>query len=103
MHWFRLVRNDYDKSFTDFAQFEHDNPPPKRPKEGNFEVHPTVFHRSLSVTEDTHPFPIDPKPYQDYDGNFNSWQYGDKEMQAKYGVKIPDYEKLYNVNFPECV
>jgi len=102
MHWFRLARNDYDKDFVAFAQYEHDNPPPKRPQEGNYEAHPYVFHRPLSVTEDTHPFPVDPKPYYDYDGNFR-WQYGGEEMEKKYGVVHPSYEKLYNVNYPETV
>lgn len=103
MHWYRQTRNDYDKNFIDFAQYEHDNPPKLRPKEGNYEVHPTVFHRCLSVTEDTHPFPCAPQPYYDYDGDFNSWQYGDEAMQKRYGVEVPDYRKLYNANYPERV
>jgi len=103
MHYYRLSRNAYDKSFTEFAQFEHDNPPPQRPQEGDYTAYPTVFHRPLSVTEDTHPFPVDPKPYFDYDGNFNDWQYGDEAMHKKYGVVIPDYAKLYNDNYPERI
>jgi hypothetical protein len=102
MHWFRTVRNDYDKDFVEFAQYEHDNPPKKMAKEGNYEAKPTVFFRPLSVTEDTHPFPIDPKPYTDYDGDFR-WPYGGKEYEEKYGVKYPAYEKYYNVNYPSKV
>jgi ketosteroid isomerase-like protein len=99
MHWFRMMRNDYHKDFVEFAQYEHDNPPQSRPKEGNYEAMPTVFHRPLSVTEDTHPFPIDPEPYTDYDGDFR-WPYGGREFEEKYGVTYPAYEKFYNVNYP---
>lgn len=102
MHWFRLARNDFDKDFIAFAQYEHDNPPPQRAQEGDYTKYPTVFHRPLSVTEDTHPFPVAPKPYYDYDGNFR-WQYGGEEMEKKYGVVHPDYEQHYNVNYPERI
>jgi hypothetical protein len=102
MHWFRMARNDYDKDFIKFAQYEHDNPQKPSPKEGNYEAQPTVFHRPLSVTEDTHPFPVDPEPYTDYDGDFR-WPYGGKKLEEKYGVKYPAYEKFYNVNYPSRV
>lgn len=101
-HWFRLSRNDYDKSFTDYAQFIHDHPMPARPPEDDYEVLPYVYHRTLSITEDTHPFPVDPQPYEIYDGNFN-WQYGDEQMQKRYGVELKPYEKIYNVNYPEVI
>jgi hypothetical protein len=61
---------------------------------------PSVFHRPYSTEEIPHPFPIDPKPYETYDGDFR-WLFGGPEYEKKYNVSYPGYERRYNVNYPE--
>ena len=103
MKWFRQIRNDfytdwYNDSKNTLVGFPGKNG-------GAFEmegVRPSVFHRPYQFDEIPHPFPITPKPYYDYDGDFR-WIFGDEETEKKYNVIYPGYEKYYNVNYPEKI
>jgi len=104
MKWFRLSRNDYHLDFVEFAKKEKEQresgagPNVKPPNTGN--ALPSFFHSPLSLDEITHPFPMDPEPYETYDGDFR-WIFGGREMEEKYGVQYPAYEKYYNKDYPE--
>ena len=108
-HWYRTIRNDYHMSFTEFMEFEDSgeyarmNPGMAAPLEipGAATI-PPVFHQTLSLKKKTHPFPIAPEPYYDYDGD-PRWQYGNKDLEKEFGIDYPDYGKYYNVNYPERV
>lgn len=117
-HWFRTTRNDYHLSFTEFAQQEEEaakarasaapggtGGEPKLPV-GRLEVSvlPTVFFSTFSCEHGHHPFPIDPEPYENYNGDFR-WVYGGEEREERHGVKYKDrgLEKIYNVDYPSII
>ena len=102
MKWFRAIRSDFYKDWYNDSKNTMTGMPGQG---GAFEmegVQPSVFHRPFRFDEVPHPFPIDPKPYYDYDGDFR-WIFGNEELEKEYDVKYPPYEKLYNVNYPEKV
>jgi hypothetical protein len=98
LHWYRLIINDYDQGFVSHL-FTQDRTEELSALPGRAQ---TQFHRSLSLTEDTHPFPLPPAPYYDYDGDFR-WQYGGEEKEKQYGVEYKHYEKQYNVDYPNAI
>jgi len=114
-HWFRTTRNDYHLSFVEFAKQEEaaakarssatpgktDNNP-NMPGGLNVPVLPTVFHSPFSTVVGHHPFPMDPEPYETYNGDFR-WIYGGEEREKRHGVKYLNYEKYYNVDYPKVI
>jgi hypothetical protein len=114
-HWFRTTRNDYHLSFVEFARQEEaaakakaDAAPSgagnKATMPGGLSVPalPTVFHSPFSTVVGHHPFPIDPEPYETYNGDFR-WIYGGEEREKRHGVKYLNYEKYYNVDYPKVI
>ena len=106
LKWFRTIRSDFYRSWYDDAANtlvglpnEHDE---KAPKEKKPNVYPSVFHQPYKPDKVPVPFPATPQPYHDYDGNFR-WIYGGEEMEKRYGIKHPDYRKVYNSEFPKRV
>jgi hypothetical protein len=100
MKWFRTIRSDFYKSWYDDAKETLVGMPGPS---GGMELDgrlPSVFHRPYSPDEVPHPFPIDPEPYETYDGDFR-WLFGGPEYEKKYNVNYPGYEKKYNVDYPE--
>jgi len=100
--YFRIIRNRYETNWYDDAKNTLIGVPSK---DEDFEVtgrKPSVFHRPYRGDIVQHPFPIDPKPYYDYDGDFR-WIFGGEEYEKKYDVSYPLYEKFYNANYPERV
>ena len=66
-------------------------------------VLPTVFHSPLSTVVAHHPFPIDPDPYETYNGDFR-WIYGGEEREKRFGVKYTaDLGKIYNLDYPKVI
>jgi hypothetical protein len=108
-HWYRIIRNDYHMSFTEFMEYE-DSGEYERKNPGLAEIRkgpgtptlPPIFHQTLSLQKKTHPFPIAPEPYYDYDGD-PRWQYGNEALEKEYGITYPEYGKFYNVNYPEKI
>lgn len=115
--WFRTTRNDYHLDFVEFARKEDEaKGQPKLPPGGPggapaggppmsgsiSQKLPTIFHAPLSAEAPHHPFPIDPEPYETYNGDFR-WIYGGPEREKLYGVKYLNYEKYFNVNYPNVV
>lgn len=118
-HWFRTTRNDYHLSFTEFAKQEEAAAKAKasaapggtggnapRMPGGKLEVStlPTVFNSPFSCERGHHPFPIDPEPYETYNGDFR-WIYGGEEREERHGVnyKGRGLEKIYNVDYPKNI
>jgi len=118
-HWFRTTRNDYHLDFVEYARKQDAadekglaqvgaSPPPggesNMPQRPTIETLPTVFHETLSAKKPHHPFPIDPEPYETYDGDFR-WPYGGKEREEHYGVNYEGrgLEKVYNVDYPNSI
>jgi hypothetical protein len=117
-HWFRTTRNDYHLDFVEYARKADEaaekgesilgGPPSdgdsNMPEKPRIETLPTVFHETLSAKKPHHPFPIDPEPYETYDGDFR-WPYGGKEREDRYGVNYAgrDLEKIYNLDYPNQV
>jgi hypothetical protein len=118
-HWFRTTRNDYHLSFTEFAKKQDEKAVeakaaapvgpmgdlPELPGGvGKREVNvlPTVFFSTFSCEQGHHPFPIDPDPYDTYDGDFR-WPYGGEEREKRHGVKYLNLEKIYNVDYPNVI
>jgi hypothetical protein len=101
MKWFRTIRSDfYTDWYNDSAKTLKGMPGPgfQTP-----DLKPSVFHEPYSIEKIPHPFPIDPQPYETYDGSFR-WLYGDDEYEQKYGVHYPEeYQPLYNMNYPNVV
>lgn len=89
---------DYDTGFVS-GLVDRDRTGEYKLEEGRLE---SQFYRSLSLVEETHPFPIPPKPYYDYDGDFR-WQYGGEEKEKEYGVAYKHYETLYNYEYPKRI
>jgi hypothetical protein len=117
--WFRTTRNDYHLDFVEFARKEDEAkakpsggrggpgggqmPPGGAGAPGGAQMAastrlPTIFHGPLSGEVPHHPFPIDPSPYETYNGDFR-WIYGGAEREKLYGVKYLNYEKYFNVNY----
>jgi hypothetical protein len=117
-HWFRTTRNDYHLSFTEFAQKNAEEVKvktgetssgmgelPKLPGDvGKRPVNtkPTVFFNTFSCEHGHHPFPIDPDPYETYNGDFR-WPYGGEEREKRHGVKYTNLEKIYNADYPNNI
>lgn len=119
-HWFRTTRNDYHKDFVEFARQEDENKDkPRVMPSGGVPTSgpdgkamatqtprnnlPTVFHSPLSGLVPHHPFPIDPDPYETYNGDFR-WIYGGEEREKRFGVKYAaNLEKIYNVDYPKVI
>lgn len=106
-HWFRTTRNDYHLSFTEFALKEASGTVeklklPNVGKQLPVTVLPTVFFSTFSSEHGHHPFPINPEPYETYNGDFR-WIYGGKEREKRHSVKYLNYEKYYNVNYPNII
>jgi len=117
-HWFRTTRNDYHLSFTEYAKKQDEEAAAKAdatPGAAGEEtrlpggagkrpvtVLPTVFFSTFSCEHGHHPFPIDPHPYETYDGDFR-WPYGGEEREKRHGVKYQNLEKIYNVNYPNVI
>jgi len=113
-HWFRTSRHDYHMDFVEFARKEDAGggkpfgPPvgpdgkPMMPPGPRVPTLPTVFHNPFSGLVPHHPFPIDPEPYETYNGDFR-WIYGGAEREKRFGVKYNNYEKYYNVNYPNII
>jgi hypothetical protein len=116
-HWFRTTRNDYHLSFVEFARQEDaaakakslatsggSGNKPSMPGGLDVPVLPTVFHSPFSSVVGHHPFPIDPEPYETYNGDFR-WIYGGDEREIQHGVNYRNrsLEKIYNVNYPNII
>lgn len=117
-HWFRTTRNDYHLDFVEYARKADEaaekgeslvgGPPPdgesNTPQKPRIETLPTVFHETLSARKPHHPFPIDPEPYETYNGDFR-WPYGGREREKHYGVNYEGrgLEKVYNVDSPNNI
>ncbi|HZU62853.1 MAG TPA: nuclear transport factor 2 family protein [Novosphingobium sp.] len=101
MKWFRTIRSDFAKSWYEDSRNTLAGMPGPVPYD-HANRQPSVFHRPYQFDEVPHPFPIDPEPYATYDGNFR-WIYGGAEYEARYGVRHPDYARLYHVNYPNAV
>lgn len=103
MKWFRQIRNDY---YVDWYKDSKNTLKGFPGKQGGGFQHPdcrpSVFHRPYSAESAPHPFPWTPKPYEHYNGDFR-WIYGGEELEKKFGVTYPAYEKYYNVNYPENI
>ena len=100
--WFRTIRSDFYKDWY------YDSANTMKGQPGGGYEHPgrkpSYYFRPYRFDEIPAPFPMDPEPYEHYNGDFR-WPFGGKELEEKYGVKYPEgeYEKYYNVNYPENI
>ncbi|MBP1736356.1 MAG: hypothetical protein H6Q60_237 [Oscillospiraceae bacterium] len=99
--WFRTIRSDFYKDWYQDSIHTLSGQPGKGYEHPD--RHASVFHKPYQFDEIPHPFPMDPEPYEHYDGNFR-WIFGNEELEKQFGVKYPEeYRKLYNVGYPEVI
>ena len=73
MKWWRTFRCDYYKSWTDCWQGIMTGPP----KVHNFKTEPITFFHPYDTVTAREPFPVNPKPYETYEGKMEDWAMGE--------------------------
>ena len=73
MKWWRTIRCDYYKSWTDCWQDIMTG----APKVHSFETEPITFFHPYDTLTAREPFPVNPKPYETYEGRLQDWSMGE--------------------------
>lgn len=69
LKWWRTFRCDYYKSWTDCWREIMTGPP----KVHSFETEPITFFHPYDTVTAREPFPVDPRPYETYEGRMEDW------------------------------
>nr|WP_281384445.1 nuclear transport factor 2 family protein [Novosphingobium flavum] len=85
LKWFRLLRTDYYKSPVDAYREVMTGAPNRSDFPG---VEPPTFHHPYSADDERTPVPVNPEPYESYQGEFD-WWFG--EWKDRLGYVPPQY------------